>query len=480
MNLKPASFNHNQLFERIDLLNKQVALNTTNTGAMLELCGHYLSVGRPDKTIPVAQRCLQLDKKNLQALRHLFDSNFALYRLDEAKFAVTQAMKLIPEKEPLMLDMAACLETEGLNEEAGEIYKRLIKQVAKNSKHRSVVVARGAMFGSGVENDLLYDELVALLRRERIRSPNRPILHQAAAKIAEGQGRIGDAFSHYAKAGKSTARSLPSETFTARAVERIRNAFTAGTYGRYAMSGSDSTRPIFVFGMQRSGTTLTEQILSSHPSIYGAGELPYFDIVSNWHLPGQEDAKILEKTASDYLELLQAYAKDAERVVDKMPGNFRNLWLMAAAFPNAYFIHCRRDPLDTCVACFKRPIKKAYRRDLVSIGRYYRNYSELMDHWKKVLPVKMFEMNYEELVAEPEHQIRKLISHVEMEWDDACLTPHQTKRVVNTPSRNQVSAPIHKSAIGSWRQYEKYVEPLIKELGDMAVTEQVANRFSAS
>ncbi len=478
MNLKPVSFSHKQLFERIDFLNTQIALDTRNTRATLEVCGLYRFVGRPDKTILIAKRCHQLDKKNLQVLKYLFDANFALNRLKEAKIAITRALKLIAEKEPLLLDMAACLETEGRNAKAGEIYKKLIKQVPGNSKHRSLVVARAAMFESGVESEILYDEIISLLRRERIRSPSRPILYQAAAKIAESQGRIGDAFSHYAKAGRAAARNLPAETFTAQAVERIKNVITAEKCRKFAISGSSSTRPIFVFGMQRSGTTLTEQILSSHPAVYGAGELPYFDIVSNWHLPGQEDIKLLEKTANDYLELLGAYSNDAERVVDKKPQNFRNLWLMAAAFPNAYFIHCRRDPLDTCISCFKRPIKNTYRRNLASIGRYYGNYLKLMDHWKNVLPINMFEMNYEELVADPERQIRKLISHVEMEWNEACLTPHQTKRVVNTPSRNQVSAPIYKSAIGSWRQYENYAEPLIKELGELAGTDQIANKFS--
>jgi hypothetical protein len=162
---------------------------------------------------------------------------------------------------------------------------------------------------------------------------------------------------------------------------------------------------------------------------------------------------------------LQAYSPPrAARVVDKMPYNFERLWLLALLFPNSSFIHCRRDPLATCVSCFMH----FYADESEAIGQSYRQYYDLMEFWRRTLPVTILDVDYEALVHDPEEQSRRLIAHIGLDWNDSCLQFHLTKRSVRTPSRRQVEQPIYRSSLTGWRRFEKHLEPLIKILGDLA------------
>ena len=231
--------------------------------------------------------------------------------------------------------------------------------------------------------------------------------------------------------------------------------------------------------MPRSGTTLIEQILASHPQVHGAGELGFFGHEAARLSAGGKDiaqaAQSLSPAqsrgiAGDYLKLLSAYSADAARVTDKMPHNFERLWLIALLFPNASFIHCRREAMATCVSCFTQALNHfhTYASDLDKLGRYYRAYEALMAFWRDTLPVTILDVDYEALVRDQENQSRRMIEHIGLEWDDACLQFHKTKRSVHTPSRRQVEQPIHTKAIDGWRRYEPWLGPLFDSLGDLA------------
>jgi hypothetical protein len=178
-------------------------------------------------------------------------------------------------------------------------------------------------------------------------------------------------------------------------------------------------------------------------------------------------------------ELAQAYLFELQRagggpgkarIIDKLPHNFEFLGFIALLFPNARIIHSRRDPIDTCVSCFTHIFTDAhgYNRDLRTLGLYYRDYVKLMDHWREILPLKMYENSYESLVAEQEAQSRALISFLGLEWEEGVLRFHETERAVHTPSAWQVRQPIYKSSMKAWKKYEKHLGPLIEALGDLA------------
>ena len=239
--------------------------------------------------------------------------------------------------------------------------------------------------------------------------------------------------------------------------------------------------PVFVVGLPRSGSTLSEQIIGAHPQVKSGGEQPYFQRVmqklgyerqhpdmflSNLSNISSEDGA---RIAEDYLAGLHKFSRTAERVTDKMLHNFEHLWLIALLFPNATFILCSRDPMDNCVSCFASPLKEfhSYTADLSMLGRYYRLQHQLNQYWRETLPVDILDVRYEDLIRNPEQNARKLVSHAELEWDEACLRFHERGNVVQTLSSWQVRQPIYTSAVGRWKNYDAHLEPLKEALGDL-------------
>jgi len=242
--------------------------------------------------------------------------------------------------------------------------------------------------------------------------------------------------------------------------------------------GLQSELPVFVVGMMRSGTTLAEQILASHPSVHGAGELQEFaSLVGSLpqrlgvSIPYPEcmerlDASSIHRLAEPLLEDLRRRGGGAPRVVDKNPLNFLHLGVIAALFPQATIIHCRRDPMDTCVSCYFQNFADPFpfKLDLTRLGHYYRQYERLMWHWSQVLPTRIFELAYEDLVGDQEAVSRRLIQHCGLPWDDRCLGFYQTSRPVRTASALQVRKPIYGTAIGRWQRYAEHLAPLLDAL----------------
>jgi tetratricopeptide (TPR) repeat protein len=264
-------------------------------------------------------------------------------------------------------------------------------------------------------------------------------------------------------------------------MRRIRTVFNAELLRTKVGGGEPSATPLFIVGMPRSGTTLIEQIIASHPQAVGAGEL--FDLDNIVHsLAGLNGGALrfpevvatmsgeqLRQVGARYVAAIRALAPTADRIADKMPWNFHFPGLIHLALPNARIIHTRRDPVDTCLSCFSILFEggsNPYTYDLGELGRFYRAYDSLMAHWTAVLPPGiMIEVRYEEVVDDLEKQARRVIAHCGLEWDDACLAFHKTRRPVRTSSVAQVRQPIYRSSVGRWRPYREQLRVLLKELG---------------
>ncbi len=262
--------------------------------------------------------------------------------------------------------------------------------------------------------------------------------------------------------------------------DHIETTFTPELIASKSGSGVSSSRPIFVLGMPRSGSTLVEQILSSHPAVEGAGELKAFnDAVFSvnepdgqpMHYPGYVpmlDGAAIRSIGENYMGQLASLAPDGERVTDKMPSNFFFAGLIHLVLPNAVIIHTMREPVDTCISCFSKLFKQEHKYvyDLAELGRYYVRYQRLMAHWHSVLPQgRIFDVRYEDVVADLEGQARRIIAHCGLPWDDRCLAFHENERPVRTASVNQVRQPIYNSAVNRWRVYGQFLTPLLSELG---------------
>jgi tetratricopeptide (TPR) repeat protein len=248
---------------------------------------------------------------------------------------------------------------------------------------------------------------------------------------------------------------------------------------------ADSPSPVFIVGMPRSGTSLIEQILATHPEVYGAGELTSLPRLKNklfgLDFPDAPDSKerasskqLLSELAKQYLHESRQYLPEpsggCRYLIDKMPGNFMFCGIISAALPHAKIIHCRRNPIDTCLSCYSKYFVagQSFSYNLTELGQYYRSYQDLMSYWRQTLPKHQFlEVDYENVVADIETETRRLTNFLDIEWSPEVLSFHETKRSVRTASSNQVRKPIYSSSVERWRPYKKELAPLFDALGIM-------------
>jgi tetratricopeptide (TPR) repeat protein len=294
------------------------------------------------------------------------------------------------------------------------------------------------------------------------------------------QGSYDEAFRHYQQANDLRKRLLKERgiAFDAqshgamvdRMIAQYDRSYFAGTKGW----GRESELPVFIIGMPRSGSTLVEQILASHPRVFGAGEIgeirPFIAQLApeaNAHAaPLPPDRRAAEMWADAYLQRLAGLGLGASRVTVKTLQNFLHLGIIATLFPRARIVHCRRDSLDVCLSCYFTNFQiNDFSWSLEDIGAYYRAYEKLMAHWTQALPMRIHEVCYEDLVHDQETVSRKLLDFCGVEWNESCLEFFNTSRVVHTASKIQVRKPISAQAIGRWMHYRAHLEPLFKALG---------------
>ena len=323
------------------------------------------------------------------------------------------------------------------------------------------------------------DPDIAVMEAALAGEPRAPIHEQMMLHFSLGKAYLDITDSDRAFAHLHRGNAFKRASFSYDAAQTstwmrdIAATLTPALLDRFKGAGEDSKRPIFIIGMPRSGTTLIEQILASHPDVYGAGELqalgqavmragsfPYE--LANW---SNND---LAQIAGDYLGQINRLAPDALRVIDKLPGNFLYAGLIPLLLPDARIIHCRRDPVDTCLSCYSKNFagEQLFAYQLDELGQFYRDYQMLMAQLRQILPSDQFiEVDYEAVVDDLEGQARRLIDFIDLPWNDACLTFHETRRMIRTASVAQVRQPIYTSSKGRWHQHATHLAPLLAELG---------------
>ncbi len=315
---------------------------------------------------------------------------------------------------------------------------------------------------------------------------NPDLNEEQKMQLSFGLGKAFEDMQHYEKAFEyyTTANTLKSKrgSFSIQHArtqfKNIKDLFTRDLIKQFIDCGNPDKTPIFILGMPRSGTTLVEQILASHPNVYGAGELDYLrqsvrshfgkveDITSPTNFPSVLTGK-LGNAAEDYIGKIREMNDTAEFITDKMPDNFRFIGLLKLMLPHSKIIHCVRDPRDTCLSNFKcNFINSAigFSDDLRDLGQYYNLYTDLMAHWHSVMPGAIYDIQYEAVVADLENQSRALLDHCGLGWNNACLEFYKTKRPVQTASDFQVRTPIYSGSVGSWKNYEIQLGPLLDEI----------------
>ena len=388
------------------------------------------------------------------------------------------AVALQPENNDFVVTRASVLSSAGQPQEAWELLRPLVS--AETPDRWPVWLYAQVAPKLGPE----HEARAAAAVRRALGAPglspkSQRGLHFAAAALLDGMGRYDEAFAH-ARRGNETYRQPHDPGAHTDFVNRRIRYFTPARLNALPRATLRSNRPVFIVGMPRSGTSLVEQILASHPQVFGAGELPMLARIAS--TIGQADwcegepypecldaltVRRANRLAAEYLSAIEALDKQATYVTDKMPLNVLGLDLVELLLPGSRVIHCVRDAIDTCLSCYLTGFAAAneFSFDLGHLGAYYRDYRRLADHWKTVLSVPILEVRYSDVVFDTEGQARRMLEFLELPWDERCLTFYENRRRVSTASEDQVRRPVYASSIGRWKNYEKHLTELLAALG---------------
>jgi len=425
-----------------------------------------------------AKLLLDTDPSNPQ-----FQSVFAVESMQSGDYDTALSMfesilKILPEDPVTLTSRGHALKTQGQTEDAIDSYRRAIKKYAAHGE-AYYSLANLKLFSFSDE------EIQAMEAQESnlgISHQSRIYLNFALGKAYEDKGLFDKAFMFYERGNafkKSQSRYKASDLtaeFKAQ-TEVFDDAFIAS----HANTGFTSPDPIFIVGLPRSGSTLLEQILASHSQVDGTMELPNMLALAQKlrrgermsavnHYPGilkELPAEQFLEFGEKFIDETRVHRGSAPFFIDKMPNNFRHVGLIKLMLPNAKIIDARRHPMGSCFSGFKQLFAEGqeFTYGLEEVGTYYRDYVELMDHWDKVLPGQVLRVQYEEVVADLDTQVRRILDYCGLEFEESCINFHETDRSVRTPSSEQVRQPIYQSGIEQWKNFESNLDPLKQALG---------------
>ena len=444
--------------------------------AYANLGSSLFALPRWEEALQVLQHAIRLQPNDAKlheaagiAFRHLERDRDAMESFDKA-------LSIDPNEPSIMSSKAKLLQVLGRFDEARALTESALALKPRDA-HLHLMLSAVTRFTQG---DPRIAAMEALLPDIETQSESAPIdLHFALAKAYGDLGDTEVSFRHLLRANAlKRRRFVYDETITFGRMERITQVFSPALLRSKTGQGNTSKHPIFIVGMPRSGTTLVEQILASHPLVFGAGEQKKFEEACARLIapgePGYPDIvpaltpAQLNELGVRYLADITPLIGDHNYFTDKLPANYNYVGLIHLALPNARIIHTRRDSLDTCLSCFETHFvdPPKFSNDLGELGRFYRACERLMDHWHRVLPEGvMIEVQYENVVNDIERQARRIVAHCGLNWDDSCLAFYENKRPVHTASATQVRQPIYRSSIGRWRPYRDQLQPLLDALG---------------
>ena len=463
-----------------EALASYAAAIAANPGFVEALCNlGFLewSQGRPARAVAAYDAALAIDPGQIEAHNVRGVALTSLNRPLDALAAYDAALAIDPDFADALGNKGMLLAELGMMDQARGALERAIDLApAKVRAYYNLTLCRKM-----ARDEPRVAALEAMARHPQGYSDeDRIYLHYALAKAYADVGDAGRSFGQLT-VGAALKRShiAYDEAAIIARLDALFDAFPAGRLAALAGRGDPSPAPIFIVGMPRSGSTLIEQVLASHPAVFATGESDLLvrtiaglspqaqALLDAPGAPGDAAAVAFREIGEAYNHMLALVAPNAMRVTDKALENFTQLGLIHLALPNARIIHARRDPIDTCLSCFSKLFggDLPYSYDLGELGRYYRAYARLMDHWRAVLPDGvMLEVDYEDTTADLETQARRMISHCGLDWDDRCLDFHRTDRWVHTASAAQVREPVYRSSVGKWRAYQPWLGPLIAAL----------------
>jgi len=496
-----ASFERGAYEDAVAQYQQYTAARPRDTAAFNNLGVALTRLGRHEEAKQQLHNAIARNPKNADALCNLGNFFLTRGRFADAENHLRRAANLKPTDPLIRTNLGVALANQGLLDKSRTEFEKVLKTTpgyaaalsGMGTVERSAgrFAAAEQMFRRALEVDpnlvaawvgvagsrrMTSTDAQWIAAGERVAANKTTAADEAAIRFAMGKccddlGQYPQAFEQYQRANELLKPlALPyKEQVHAEFVNDLKRVYTPQSIASARATGASSTRPVFVIGMPRSGTSLVEQILASHPAVAGAGELDFWT-----NLLSGDEARIRsqllpeptrQKLATDYLQVLKGRHPDAGYVVDKAPRNADIVGLIHTVFPDARFIYMRRDPIDTCLSCFFQnfPAAHNFKFDLNDLASYYREHARLVAHWRKVLPPgTMLDVPYEELVADQETWTRRIVAFLGLEWDERCLRFEENPRPVVTSSSWQVRQRMYGDSVKRWRHYSKFVGPLRK------------------
>lgn len=384
----------------------------------------------------------------------------------QAKKALEKALSLNPEYTAAIYNLANLYEEEGDKHQASSLFQQ-VNQLQPDNYQALARLADVKSFTDA--DDVVIRQIQEALNLQNIEPSTRINLHFGLGKALDECGDYQQAFHHYTKANELNRHEMASYD-KKRQEEIISNNIALFSKRWFEnLTPISEASPVFICGMFRSGSTLTEQILASHPAITAGGEREFFPRLGSYKLtPYPEKVKCLSNAeltsmARDYLDELNQAFPQAQVITDKRPDNFLYLGLIKSLYPNAKIIHTTRNPLDNCLSVYFLRLGESmnYATDLDNTAHYYLQQERLMAHWKSLFPDTIYTISYDQIVAQPQLSIEKLLHFLELEWSEECLNFHLLKNRVKTASVWNVRRPLYKGSSGRWKNYQQYIDSLM-------------------
>lgn len=468
---------HEHNAEAISILNKAYSAENCS----LELNYMFAALLHVERYFSQAEQviknCISRYPDSAEAYNLLGSTLIELNQYDAAITAFEQSIQLKPQSADAYNNLAWAYRALGRKDEAIQHFENAFAVDNQATEALSGLL----LLKTFTEKSTEFDKVESLIKRGRLNSKQSAELQFALGKAYEDIKDYPSAFNHFQQANKRWRKGLTYKIQDDQVLfEALKNVFSESSLAQLNTSHQQagaSTRelpqPIFVVGMPRSSTTLIEQILSSHSAVVGGGELPFLEqilLASDKSIKWKSGITEADRQymAQHYLSQMQQHQalninENTLYVTDKLPQNFRFIGAILSLFPEAKIIHCKRQPMDTCLSLYKHHFPMAkhhYAYDLEELGQYYNLYEDLMQHWHHIAPGKILDVQYETLLENFEPEVRRLLAFCELDFEAACLTFEQNKRVVRTASSDQVRQGLFKQGAGRWQHYEKQLMPL--------------------
>jgi tetratricopeptide (TPR) repeat protein len=475
-NLGNALKEQGKLEEAVSSYKKAISIKPDYAEVYYNL-GHALKEqGRLEEAVSSYKKTISINPSLAEAYYNLGNILQDQEKSEEAVASYKKAISINPDYADAYSNLGNTLKNQGKLEEAVSSYKKAIA-IKPDLAEAYYNLSTTKEFSDVSETQVMKDIL-----KSAGTNNDKIFLNFALGKAMSDINNDSEAFKYFIAGNRLKRADLVFDILdAAKTAKKFQKTFNKSFFESRKGFGCKDKTPIFILGMPRSGSTLIEQILSSHPDVYGAGELSFIEhnILQKM---SSNSVKMIPHTVSrftsnDVSELCNKYIKQIREIepktkfiIDKMPDNYFYIGVIKLILPNAKIIHSVRSPEDTCLSIFRAKFTEThnYAYELSELGQYYRMYSELMAHWHDTFPGTIYDVHYEKLTVSQEDETRKLLDFCELNWNDKCLSFHKTVRNVKTASNYQVRQPMYTNSVNGWKRFEKQLQPLIESLGDLA------------